>query len=243
VTDALPPFVPWEDFFPRWRWNPGEHVTVIGPTGTGKTTVMRALLPRRLDAGGATCVVGTKTRDRTLTDWQKSQGLTRVDSWPPRWPGRWWDRPRDDAWTRRVMLWPELHTPSDVYGMADVIRDALSQMFTAGNWCIVADELWYWCAELGLEHELKTWWSQGRSAGLTVMGSTQRPVDIPLLAYNSATHLFLFADNDERNLARVSGLGGLPTAEVKRIISKLPMHEVLYVNTRLRLYFRTRVPV
>lgn len=239
----LPPFVPWEDFYARWRWNAGEHVTVIGPTGTGKTTVMRALLPRRYAAGGAVCVVGTKTRDRTLSEWLKADGLTRVDTWPPRWPGKWWDRPRDDAWARRVMLWPELETPSDVYGMGEVVRAAMAQMFTAGNWCVVADELWYWCAELGLEHELKTWWSQGRSAGLTVVGSTQRPVDIPLLAYNSATHLFLFGDNDERNLARVSGLGGLPTAELKRIISSLPFHEVLYVNTRLRLYFRTRVPV
>jgi len=84
VSVELPPFVEWEDFFARWRWHAGEHVTVIGPTGTGKTTVMRALLPKRYEAGGSVCVVGTKTRDTTLSEWAKADGLTRISSWPPK---------------------------------------------------------------------------------------------------------------------------------------------------------------
>ena len=243
ASDELPPLVEWADFYARWRWHLGEHVTVIGPTGTGKTTVMRAIMPKRYEAGGAVCVVGTKSKDRVLEAWQRADGLTRVKSWPPRWPGHWWNRPADDEWSRRVMLWPKLSEPDDVYGMREDIRAALREMFTAGNWTLCADELWYWCAELGLEHELKTWWSQGRSSGLTIVGSTQRPVDIPLLAYSSATHLFLFSDNDEANLARVSGLGGLPTGEIRRMMRVLPFHQVLYVNTRKRVVLRTLAPV
>lgn len=240
---SLPPRVPWADFFARWRWNQGEHLTIVGPTGTGKSTLMRAVLQKRYAAGGAVCVFGTKTEDRTLSRWQKGDGLTRVPEWPPRWPGRWWDRPRDDAWSRRVMLWPEIETTEDVRALADTFRHALDSMFVQRRWCVGIDELWYQSAEMGLDHELKSWWSQGRSAGLTLVGATQRPVDIPLLAYNSATHLFLFGDNDERNLARISGLGGLPPREIRATVEALPFHDVLYVNTRERVYLRTRAPV
>lgn len=239
----LPPFVPWELFYPRWVWNQGEHLTIVGPTGTGKSTLMRAALNKRYDAGGAVAVLGTKTEDRTLTDWHKGDNLTRIPDWPPRWPGRWWDAPRDDAWTRRVMLWPTIDTPDDVTNLGPTFRHALASMFTERGWCVAADELWYLCAEMGLSDVLKAWWSQGRSAGLTLVGATQRPVDIPLLAYSSATHLFLFADPDERNLERLSALGGLPPEQVRAILRVLPFHDVLYVNTRDRVLIRTRVPV
>jgi energy-coupling factor transporter ATP-binding protein EcfA2 len=239
----VPPFVEWADFFARWRWHAGEHVTVIGPTGTGKTTVMRAILPKRFEAGGSVCVVGTKTRDATLKAWAHEDELTRVKSWPPTWPGWWWNRPAGDEWKQRVMLWPKLHTVEDIAAMGPTVHRAMGEMFVAGNWCVVADEMWYWCEEMGLAHDLKTWWSQGRSAGLTVVGSTQRPTNIPLLAYSSATHLFFFNDNDEEDLKRISGLGGLPSAKIRGMVAALPFHDVLYVNTRLRLVLRTRVPV
>lgn len=240
---TLPPRVPWADFFARWRWNQGEHLTIVGPTGTGKSTLMRALLQKRYAARGAVCVLGSKVADRTLETWQREDGLTRVESWPPKWPGHWWDRPRDDAWSRRVMLWPKVQSTADVRMLAPTFAHALDSMFVSRGWCVAIDELWYASAEMGLDHELKSWWSQGRSAGLTLVGATQRPVDIPLLAYNSATHLFLFGDNDKRNLDRVSGLGGLPPREITSIMETLPFHDVLYVNTRLRIYLRTRVPV
>lgn len=243
LVSSSAPWVDWADFFAAWRWAAGEHVTVIGPTGTGKSTLQRALLHKRYEAGGAVCVLGTKTVDRTLDRWAREDGLTRVDTWPPRWPGHWWDRPRGDAWARRVMLWPRIHEPADLYASADLFRRAMVGMFTQGHWCLVADELWWLADQLGLADELKAWWSQGRSAGLTVLGATQRPVSIPLLAYNSATHLFLFSDNDEANLARISGLGGLSSARVREMVRGLPFHDVLYVNTRLRVVLRTRVPV
>lgn len=240
---SLLPRVPWDAFFQRWTWNQGEHLTIVGPTGTGKSTLMRALLQKRYEAGGAVCVFGTKTEDRTLSTWLREDGLTRVESWPPRWPGRWWDRPRGNEWTHKVMLWPRIKSTADVRALGPTFGHALDEMFVARRWCVAIDELWYQSAEMGLDHELKSWWSQGRSAGLTLVGATQRPVDIPLLAYNSATHLFLFGDNDRRNLDRVSGLGGLPPAEITRIMESLPFHDVLYVNTRERFYLRTRAPV
>jgi hypothetical protein len=204
---------------------------------------MRACLNKRYEAGGSVCVLGTKTEDRTLSTWAREDGLTRVESWPPKWPGHWWDRPKDDAWKQRVMLWPTIDTPDDLAALAPTFRHALVNMFTERRWCVAVDELWYLCTEFGLAPELKAYWSQGRSAGLTLVGAMQRPVEVPLLAYNSATHLFFFRDPDRVNLDRISGLGGLPPAEIRGIVESLPFHDVLYVNTKLRAVIRTRVPV
>jgi len=239
----LPPLVAWPLFYDAWRWAQGEHLTIIGPTGTGKSTLMRAVLQKRYAAGGAVAVLGTKTEDDTLERWQREDGLTRVGEWPPKWPGRWWERPRGDEWARRLMVWPKITSPEDVKNLGPMFDHVLSDLFVQRRWCVAVDELWYLAAEMGLGHTLKSWWSQGRSSGLTLVGATQRPVDIPLLAYNSATHLFLFADPDETNLARISGLGGLPPARIREIVRSLPFHDVLYVNTRLRVVLRTRVPV
>lgn len=244
---TLPPRVPWADFMAGWRWSQGEHLTVIGPTGTGKTTLLRAVSVKRYDAGGAVAVLATKSRDTNLTRWAREDGLTVVQSWPPAAP--WFRRtPPDPApgvpWDHRVMVWPRLVNPDvDLDAMAETHRRALLAMFAAGNWCIVAEELWYLVAELGLGRLLKAHWSQGRSAGLTIAGATQRPVDIPLLAYSSATHLFFFRDNDDVNLARIQGIGGLSSRVIRESVRALPSHDVLHVNTRTGAITRTRVAV
>ena len=188
--------------------------------------------------------------DATLSRWAKEDGLTIAREWPPARP--WWKAEPDDVswpgvapvpWDRRVMLWPHLRHPDDVPAMADTHRRALGELFAEGNVCVVAEELWYLVERLGLGEYLKELWSQGRSLGLTLAGGTQRPVDIPLLAYSSATHLFFFGDNDEVNLRRVQGLGGLSSSLIRDTVRALPFHDVLYVNTRKRVVIRTRVAV
>src|SRR5690606_30851777 len=126
--------------------------------------------------------------------------------------------------------------------VADVHRRALTDMFWQGHWCIVAEEL-FELSEIGLDKELSKVWTQGRSAGLSLVGATQRPVGIPLFAYSQASHLFLFGDNDEVNLRRLQGIGGMSGTTLRDAVSALRGHDVLYVGTRTRQLVRTRVPV
>lgn len=246
------PFTPWAQFFDRFDWRQGEHVTVVGPTGMGKTTVIRAILPKRYASRGAVAVLATKSRDRNLEAWARADGMTTVRSWPPK-PPTIWRQPRDvvnpdgstTAWDHRLMVWPR---PSGVAlgdldeHIAETHRAAFTDMYWAGNWCIVAEELWE-LSRLGLDREMSQVWTQGRSAGLSLVGATQRPVDIPLFAYSQPSHLFMFGDNDEVNLRRLQGIGGMSGATLRESVKALRGFDVLYIGTRTRDLIRTRVPV
>lgn len=222
---TLPPFVPWDEVDERLDWRQGEHVTLVGPTGCGKTTLAIGLLERR----GWVTVLGTKPRDRTM-DRLVREGYKRVESWPP--PSHY----------RRVILWPRKRRMEDRYVQGERIREALGAIYRAGAWCVFADELEYLTAPeyLGLGAELREMWQQGRAMGVSIVGATQRPRHVPLAAYSQATHLFLWRSSDEGDLKRLSELNGADTRTVKATLPQLAKHEVLYVNTRDGDLWRTR---
>lgn len=253
VQDSHPvPFIPWSEFLARFQWRQGEHVTVVGPTGTGKTTLIRAILPKRYAAGAAVAVLATKPRDANLESWARHDNLTTIRSWPPRAP-QWWRPPADivnpdgstTPWDHRLMVWPRpigLELGQVDEHIAQTHRDAFTSMYWEGGWCIVAEELWE-LSRLGLDREMSQVWTQGRSAGLSLVGGTQRPVSIPLFAYNNASHLFMFRDNDEVNLKRLQGIGGMSGKVLAESVRSLRGHDVLYIGTRTQELMRTRVPI
>ncbi|GGZ64880.1 hypothetical protein GCM10010387_67450 [Streptomyces inusitatus] len=227
----LTPQVDWEEFLRRFRWAQGEHISFIGPTGSGKTTLARQLLHRR----AYVAALATKPRDKTMDGLIRNERFKRIRSWEERPPiiGRN---------GQRVVLWPEFRRPEDQLNQQYQLSIALREMFVAGGWCVFADELFYLCHTLKLTKLLETYWTQGRSLGLSLVGGTQRPAHVPLFAYDQATHLFFWRDNDETNLRRVSGLGGMSAKEIRAAVTRLPEHHALYVNTRDGEMMITRAP-
>ena len=59
--------------------------------------------------------------------------------------------------------------------------------------------------------------------------------------YDQATWLFFFRENDERNLRRIGGIGGLETKAIATTVANLEMHEFLAVNTRTGDMWRSKV--
>lgn len=225
AASSAAPFVPWGDVDAALDWRQGEHVTLVGPTGCGKTTLGLHLLGRR----DWVCVIGTKPRDRTL-DGLRREGYRRLEEWPP--PQHW----------NRVLLWPKRKSLADRYTQAAAIAAALEAIYRTGAWCVFADELQYLCERLGLADDLAELWQQGRSLGVSIVGASQRPRYVPLAAYSQATHLFLWRSNDEADLRRLSELNGADTRTVRAVLPQLGRHEVLYVNTRDGLLWRTVPP-
>lgn len=215
------PHVPWTSFLAdHFVWRQGEHVSLIGPTGGGKTTLALGILHRRRN----TVIFASKPRDRTLdglTKGSRSERFTKVATWPP--------GPLD----RRVILWPKSR---DLAGarrhQQRVFHSANQAIYGTGGWCVFADDTWYLCQVLKLAGDLEMFYANGRSIGISLVAGIQRPAHVPLMAYDQATHLFFWRDNDESNLRRIGGIGFADSARVRRIVARLPRHEALYVNTR-----------
>lgn len=221
--------LPWQEFFDQMSWFQGEHVTMVGPTGCGKTTLGIGLLAKRQYV----VALGTKPADPTLDQLVKSEGYRRIPSWDkmPTLAGRK---------EMRVVLWPPYKGRADRRNQAAQIGIALDQMFSAGGWAVWADELWILEKRLGLSDQLQEWWTQSRALKGSLIGGTQRPAHVSLLAYDQATHLFFWRDNDHANLKRIAGLGGLNSNLIRSTVAALPKHDALYVNTRTGDMYVTR---
>lgn len=209
--------LPWSAFLDGFRWRQGEHVSLIGPTGTGKTTAAVQLLPRRRFVAA----IGTKPRDSTL-DHLARDGYRIMAALP------------HEGNPPRVIIWPRSVTLNRdaKRAQASTIRDAMDHAYSAGGWTLFVDELSYVSRTLKLAPELVDIWQQGRANNVSLIGCTQRPRWVPLDAYSGASHLFLWRTNDRQDIARLAGLNGADSALVQAIVPQLERHELLYVDTR-----------
>lgn len=222
----------WKEFFRRLAWHQGEHVTLVGPTGCGKSLLSTQLMEKR----SFVVALGTKPttkEDETLEYLHKKGGYKLIRSWDrmPTLAGRN---------KLRVLLWPKYNGIRDRPNQRVQIATALDEMFSAGSWGVWADELWYIENRLGLSDLTQEYWTQSRALDVSLVGATQRPRHVSLLAYDQATHLFFWRDNDEDNLRRIAGLGGLNSKQIRATVAGLPRHDALYVNTRTGDMFVTR---
>lgn len=217
--------VPWGAFRARWRWERGEHVTLVGHTGSGKSTLALSLLMPRSPA----VFLATKPRDSTM-DKLRAAGWSKSATWPP--PPR----------TRQVILHPRIKRVEDMAHQQEVMTQALGYIYAKGRWTVYADELRYLTDQLKLKKYFELLWLQGRSLDVSLMAATQRPFWVPLEAWSQSTHIFLWRENDKRNLDRLVEIGGTDTAKVRSVVPRLGKYSCLYVDTRTGRLIVTRPP-
>lgn len=216
-TQTIAPSVEWSDFVSQFSWAQGEHIAMVGPTGSGKTTLALHLL----DIRNYVTVLATKPKDATLDSLLKS-GYRKLEEW----------KNYDPVRVPKRLIWPDATDLYSAVRQQRAFKMAMHHMYRQGGWCIYIDELWFIIHHLKLELEVRTFLQQSRSIGISLVALTQRPAFVPLEVYDQSTHLFFWLDNDERNLKRLSGISWKSAKQVQQTIAGLKRHEVLYINTR-----------
>lgn len=232
---TAPPYVFWPDFYTymEHNWNAdddygAEHLVIVGQAGSGKTTVARELLRQQ----PYVVVFGTKNRDPSLYDPLEKQGYEIVDKFDP-----------TNTNKPRVIFRPKLDdpTPEALERQRAAFHRALLGIYQTGGWTIFCDELRYLTDTLRLSSILDTLWLQGRSEWITIVALTQRPVSVPLNAFEQATHFILFRVSGFDDRKRASEYTGANAPVVFETVKRLPKHEFLYVDKVNDILMRSKM--
>ena len=222
------PVVSYSEFWDEFYWQQSKHITVIGTTGCGKTTLELDLMHER----EYVIFLGTKEIDDTqqelgplgfrIVSDPKEISLDIGHKWVLH-PGKIKAR-GESANEMRIRL-------------RSFYQESLDYVFAQTAWAVIIDEGRFICQFLGLKDEVSLLYLQGRSQHNSVVMGTQRPAWVPLEAFDAATHLFFFKDNDRRNIQRIAELAGLDGRAVGAAVPELESTEdeggqFLYYNTR-----------
>jgi energy-coupling factor transporter ATP-binding protein EcfA2 len=212
-----------------WTYRGGEHVSFIGPTGSGKTHLALQLLARSASERLPAYVTVMKARDKTLNSFLASHDRwKRILNYPPppveRLPGV----------TKPVgyLVWP-VHTndpEGDDRRHAEIFHRMHRQLYVKGDNIVFDDEVVSLVREMGMKPDLTRIWTKGRSIGSGLWAATQRPAMVPLEMYDQAQHLFLGNIKDKRSQDRFGEISGVDPELVVAVVRKLPKFHSLYVR-------------
>lgn len=231
------PHVPWEQFWPMFvkRYGPAQrddaqHVTILGPTGTGKSTIAVQVA----DLRPYVVQLVEKPRDEKLRKALKRRRYRKVEELPDIGGYPW------------VYVWPKAGGVEDEPGQRVAFRRVLRSAGKVGVWHVVIHEAPYMVDPLGLAPELKYVLRMGRSNGAGLIICAQRPAWLPRDIYSAASHLFLFGTNDTNDLKAIGGLNGMNERAVRDAVAQLgangDSHVFLYVGTRDGTVCTSRAP-
>lgn len=216
-----------DDWLRRLRFRHGEHITIVGPTGCGKTWVAWQILGHVTSPTFPGIVLVKKPRDKLITENAKDLRYRVVRTWPPT-PSLW--RPRKPpGW----VVWPRTNfrdVETDRAAKNVLFRRVLLDVYQKGNRIAYVDDAFGFSALLGLKEELTELWTELRSMDGSLMTAFQRPSMVPLWAYSSAEHLLLFNDPDKRSRDRFAEIGGVDPDLVKETVQALPEHHFVYIK-------------
>lgn len=242
------PFVTWDWLYGylRREFKQGDHVTIVGTTGTGKSHLALAVAEIR----AYVIVIACKPDDPLIVD-AVSHGywLNQTDHLEiPYSDGR--------PLHPRVVYWPRLSertrrkVPQHLVLAAEKrhqkprVGAAIGYVRNEKRWCLVIDEGTWVCKSLRLQGDVDDALIQFRSlnASLVILG--QRPSWMGQFVMSQPTHLFLFQTSHADDRKALGDISGVDTKVVREIVGRLDhvRHEFLYINTSTRQMFRSIAP-
>lgn len=211
-----------------WDYRDGEHVTIIGPNGRGKTFLGFQLLRASTNKDRKGYVLVSKPRDDTFELWQKRLGYGTAEEWPPpvtfrKKPG-WYVRPYQTGNLKKL--------DQDNARLKSVFVDCLADCYRSEDANIImADEAHELQHNLKMRDEMDAVWMRGRAMKCGMIALAQRSAYNSMHMYNAPNHLFLFNDPDRRNRDRFSEIGGIADPKIiEEATRNLGQYQVLYLN-------------
>jgi hypothetical protein len=202
----------------------GEHVSLVGPTGTGKSVtgieICRVIGARKAaDRRPARVIVlADKPRDDTIMRLHTKYGWPIIKEWPPAYG------------QEHAIIWPRT---ADENTQRAIFRPVLAAVYQEGGQAVYIDEAAYFSDSppdgLGLRGQLGKFWRAARSNKAAVIAGTQRPCSVPRLMWSEPSWVFIFAVEDEEDLKRVAQLSGQNLA-VWSTVPHLGGHEFLCIQ-------------
>ena len=227
----------WDEFSDWFAhiWQPGEHVSLVTPTGGGKTTLAVGLLELRRFCG----VISPKGLDDTL----RALHLRRLADWPG-------DRKMDSILDEdiragrvsRYLIGKEVETyAADWPQLVPVYRRSLQGMFRMRGWTCYVDDLKLLC-DMGLGPDATRWLISARSRGLTFMSAFQFPRRVIRTALDEPTWIFASQTRDATVIDRTAEVLGRPKAEIRGYLEETERYSWLCVGRDLRAPVRVTIP-
>lgn len=259
-VEAEAPFLPWPELEaylrapdplskgspPQPRFAQGDHVAIIGPTGTGKTHMALAIAEIR----AYVLLIACKPKDPLVDDalrkgyWlvpTRELEIPYVDARPLHTRVVYWPRLSDRA-TRKLP--PAQLLKAEKAMQKPAVAGAIGYVRRDGHWCLILDEGTWICRDLNLQRDVDSALFSFRTMRSSVIVLGQRPSWMGRYVLSQPTHLFLFQTSDANDRKALGDISAVDTRVVQEIVQRLShtKHEALYLNTRTREMFRTVAP-
>lgn len=201
----------WLESFKR-QWEPGQHVLLVGHTGSGKTVAAEDMLLLRKYV----VVVATKAKDKSLDAYK---GFAKLDEWPPAWN------------QKKILFWKKPKALGDFASQQIAIYKLLNDVYQHGGWTVYFDDLVFLTGTLRLKEPVRMFYTQVRSQGVSIVSSLQRPFWAPLEAVSQSTYALVFAVHDEHDIHRLSEGLSVGYRELLASIKELGPFEFIFLRT------------
>jgi energy-coupling factor transporter ATP-binding protein EcfA2 len=189
-------------------WAQGEHVNLMGPTGSGKSDLAVDIL----DIRTYVTVFAFKKYDDTLYDFFRA-GYKKITRWPPAYN------------QNRVVLWNKPKKLNDSSIQRERAIPALEDIFSRGGYTIFLDDTGFATSILKLQRETGVMLNQGRSSNISFVSAFTQPSSviqrIPTETLRQARHIITFKYRNEDNIKAVARITGYNWRDIEYWMGQL----------------------